>query len=61
MALQVEIEFGRVNYVAIHNGASRAIPAPIRNIAHREESNVMAFSNNNNRDLRRNTDILARR
>ena len=45
MALQVEIEFGRVNHVAIHNGPSWAIPTPVCVFGRREETNVVAFSN----------------
>ena len=47
MALQIEVELGRVNHIAIHNGASRAIPTPIRDVGCREEANVMAFPDNN--------------
>lgn len=61
MALQVEIELGRVNYVAIHNGASRAVSAPIRDVGRREEPNVVTLSNDYDGDLRTNTDLLARR
>ena len=61
MALQVEVELGRVNYVAIHNGASRAVPAPIRDVGRREEPDVVALSNNDDGDLRINFGFLARR
>ena len=60
MALQVEIEFGRVNHVTIHDGAGWAIPAPIRDVALREETNVMSFSNDNDGDLGIDSDFLAR-
>lgn len=60
MTLKVEVELGRVNYVAIHNGASRAVPAPICDIGRREKPDVVALSNNDDGDLGRNTDFLAR-
>ena len=31
MALEVEIELGRVNHLGVNDGASRAISTPIRN------------------------------
>ena len=49
-ALQVEIELGRVCYVSIHDGAGRAVPAPICNVGWWKETNVMTFSNNNDSD-----------
>ena len=59
MTLQIEIEFGRMNHVTIHDGASRAISAPICDARRREETNVMTFSDNNDGDLRINTGLLA--
>ena len=51
MALQVEIEFGRVNYVAIHNGTGRTVPTSICVFGRREEANVVAFPNDDNGNL----------
>ena len=59
MTLQIEVELGRVNHIAIHNGASRAVPAPIRDVGRREEPNVVTLSDNDNGYLRSNTDFLA--
>jgi len=60
VALQVKIEFGRVNHVTIHDGAGRAVPTPIRDVAHREETNVMSFSNDNDGDLGAYSGFLTR-
>lgn len=47
MALQVEIEFGRVWDVLVYNGTGWTIAAPITiPLVLREESNVVAFTNN---------------
>jgi hypothetical protein len=61
MALQEEIELGRVNYVTIHDCAGGAIPTPICDVGCREETNVMPFSDNNDGNLRTYSLFLARR
>jgi hypothetical protein len=58
VALQVEIKFGWVNHVSIHNGTSGTIPTPVSDVG-REKSNVMAFPDNNDADLRVYSDLLA--
>ena len=59
MALQVEVEFGRVNYVTVHDRASRAIPTFISPICRGEETNVMSFPNDNNGDVGGYSEFLA--
>jgi hypothetical protein len=59
VALQVEVEFSRVCYVSVHNGTGRTIPAPICGVGWREETNMMAFSNNNNGDRWIYSSVLA--
>ena len=59
MALQVEIEFGRVNHIAIHDCTSGAIPAPIRVPGVREKANMMAFADDNDGNLRSYSYFLA--
>ena len=61
MTLQVEVELRRVNYVTIHNGSSRAIPASILDAGRWEEPDVVAFANDDDGDIRGNPDFLARR
>ena len=60
MTLQVEVELGRVNYVTIHNGASRAIPTSICVLGRREEADMMAFSNDNDGNFWSYSYFLAR-
>ena len=59
MTLQVEIEFSWVNYVTIHNGSGRTIPASIRDVGRREETYMVAFANDNDGDFRGNPNFLA--
>ena len=60
MALQVEVKLGRVNHITVHNGTSRAIPTSICVLGRREEADVMAFSNDNDGNLRCYSYFLAR-
>lgn len=59
MALQVEIELCRVYHVGVHDGAGWAIPALISDAGSWEESNVVAFSNNNDSDCWIYSSVLA--
>ena len=51
MALQVKIELGGVNYICIHDRASRAVPTSICDVGCWEEPYVVPFSDDNNSDL----------
>jgi len=59
VALQVEVKLGRVNYVAIYDGTRWAIPAPICVPGRREEANMVAFSYDNDSNLRSDSYFLA--
>ena len=60
MTLQVEVKLGRVNHVTIHDGTGRAIPTSICVLGRREEADVVAFSNDNDSNLRSYSYFLAR-
>ena len=51
MALQVEVELGGVNYICIHDRASRTVPTPICDIGCWEKPDVMPLSDNNDGEL----------
>jgi hypothetical protein len=59
MALQVEIELGRVNDLGVNDSASRAISTSIRDIWGWEETDMVAFSDNDYGDLRVYADLFA--
>lgn len=79
MTLQVEVELGRMSYISVDDGASRAIPAPVcilcvlgeepgnpklrppRDLKkyHKNKPNVMAFANDDHRDLGVDSELLA--
>ena len=63
MALQEEIELGRVDYVTIHDcaGGTISTPIPICDVGRWGEANVIPFSNNNDGNLRAYSHFLARR
>lgn len=62
MALQVKVEFSGVHYLSINNSPSWAISAPVRVFAaRREEPDMMAFPNDDDRDRRIYIQFLARR
>jgi hypothetical protein len=63
MALQEEIELGRVNYVTIYDCAGGTISTPIHicDVGRRGEANVRSFSNNNDGNLRAYPHFFARR
>ena len=51
MALQVEVELGGVNYIGIHDRASRTIPTPICDVRCWEKPDVMSSPDDNDGDL----------
>lgn len=60
VALKVEVEFNGIDDVGVDNRAGVTVAAPVALARLREETDVMAFPDDNDRDLRVNVKRLAR-